>query len=85
MVSWHRIICLYSKVRVHHVSDKGLRIVVGCWLLVAVRTMTSCEQLRLSTLMKRRCGVKQGLRKCWFHLQKQDQNEMGRLQKRDRF
>ena len=39
------IICLYSKVRVHHVSDKGLKIVVGCWLLVAVRTMTSCVDM----------------------------------------
>ena len=39
------IICLYSKVRVHHVSDKGLKIVVGCWLLVAVRTMTSCVNM----------------------------------------
>ena len=27
------------------------------------------EQLHLFALMNRRCGVKQGLRKCWFHLQ----------------
>ena len=41
------------------------------------------EQLHLYTLMKRRCGVKQGLRKCWFHLQNEIQTRWGGLQKRD--
>ena len=35
--------------------------------------------------MKRRCGVKQGLRKCWFHLHNEIQTRWGGLQKRDRF
>ena len=37
----------------------------------------SCEQLRLFTLMKRRCGVKQGRRKCWFHLQNEIKTRWG--------
>ena len=35
------------------------------------------EQLHLFTLMKRRCGVKQGLRKCWFHLQNEIKTRWG--------
>ena len=44
-----------------------------------------CEQLHLSTL-KRTCGVKQGLRKRWFHLQNEIKTRLGAiggLQKRD--
>ena len=36
----------------------------------------SYEQLRFFTLMKR-CGVKQGLRKCWFHLQNEIKTRWG--------
>ena len=35
------------------------------------------EQLHLFTLMKRRRGVKQGLRKCWFHLQNEIKTRWG--------
>ena len=35
------------------------------------------EQLHVFTLMKRRCGVKQGLRKCWFHLQNEMKTRWG--------
>ena len=41
------------------------------------------EQLDLFMTMTTRCGVKQGLWKCWPA--KRDQNEMGGLQKRGRF
>ena len=43
------------------------------WLFDPLWCYVECvyiyEQLRLFTLMKRRCGVLQGLSKCWFHLQ----------------
>ena len=35
------------------------------------------EQLHLFTLMKRRCGVKQGLRNRWFHLQNEIKTRWG--------
>ena len=38
---------------------------------------TPCEQLRLFALMKRRCGVWQGLSKYWFHLQNEIKTTWG--------
>ncbi len=35
------------------------------------------EQLHLFTLMKRRCGVKHGLRNRWFHLQNEIKTRWG--------
>ena len=39
--------------------------------------MITYEQLHLFTLMKRRCGVKQGLRNRWFHLQNEINTRWG--------
>ena len=35
------------------------------------------EQLHLFTMMKTRCGVKQGLWKCWFRLQNEIKTRWG--------
>ena len=43
------------------------------------------EQPHLSTLMKRGCGIKQGLRNRWFHLHNEIKTRWGGLKKRDRF
>ena len=45
----------------------------------------SHEQLHLFAMMKTRCGVKQGLWKCWFRLQNEIKTRWGGLQKRGRF
>ena len=52
---------------------------------VDCRCWTVYEQLPLFTLMKRRCGVKQGLRNRWFDLQNEIKTRWGGLQTRDRF
>ena len=44
-----------------------------------------CERLHLFILMKRRCDVKAGFEEMLVSPAKRDQNEMGGLQKRDRF
>ena len=43
----------------------------------SIQTDPPYEQLCLFTLMKRRCGVWQGLSKCWFHLQNEIKTRWG--------
>ena len=52
--------------------------VKGVWGLSEKRSVDIVyEQLHLFTMMKTRCGVKQGLWKCWFRLQNEIKTRWG--------